>query len=158
MSQLMHRDPVFGPVDRMFRTLTRDPFGFANGVAHSLAESLSEESRPLAIDISDGGDDLVIEASLPGYQREHIDISVDDGVLSIVARKEDEHEETAVEGVGENATRYFRRERRFGTLSRRISLPETVDSEQVNATLADGVLTLRLPKTQKTLPRKIEIS
>lgn len=154
MSQLMHRDPVFGPVDRMFKTLTRDPFGFANGVAHSLAESLSEESRPLAIDISDGGDDLVIEASLPGYQRDHIDISVDDGVLSITARKEDEHEET----TEENGTRYFRRERRFGTLSRRISLPETVDSEQVNATLADGVLSLRLPKTQKTLPRKIEIN
>ena len=54
--------------------------------------------------------------------------------------------------------RYVRRERRVGTVSRRVALPAAVDQDRAEATLADGVLTLRLPKVDREVPRRIEIN
>lgn len=146
MSQLTRRDPVFGPMDRLFQQfLTRDPF-LTNGV--------NDEEGTLALDVSDDVNAIVVEASLPGFKREDIAIEVNGGVLTINAR----HQEKKDEESEENGVRYYRRERRFGSLSRRVALPSTVDQGKAQATLADGVLTLRLPKSERDLPRRIEIN
>jgi HSP20 family protein len=146
MSQLTRHDPVFGPMDRLFQQfLTRDPF-LANGV--------NDEEGTLALDVSDDGGAIVVEASLPGFKREDIAIEVDEGVLTINAR----HQETRDDEGEEDGVRFYRRERRFGSLSRRVALPSTVDQDKAQAMLVDGVLTLRLPKSERDLPRRIEIN
>jgi len=148
MSQLMRRDPVFGPVDRLFTTLlSRDPL-FGNG-GNALGQAWSEEEGTLALDVSDDGENVVVKASLPGFKREDVSLEVNEGVLTISAKQDETTEES-----GE---RFYRRERRFGSLSRRVALPAAVDQDNAQAELLDGVLTLRLPKAQRDLPRRIEI-
>jgi HSP20 family protein len=150
MSQLMRRDPVFGPMDRLFTQFARDPFfSLANGVTNGLT-NLIEDEGTLALDVSDDGEAIVVEDSLPGYTRDE----VEDNVLTINAR----HQETTEDKGEENGVRYVRRERRLGSLSRRVTLPAAVDQDKAKATLADGVLTLRLPKTTRDLPKRIAIN
>jgi HSP20 family protein len=154
MSQLIRRDPVFGPVDRLFNTfLTRDPF-FGTLTNGGSEPAWADDESALALDIKEDGGDLVVEASLPGFKREDVAIEIKEGVLTIGAR----HDESKTEEGEENGVRYVRRERRTGSLSRRVSLPSTVDQDKATATLIDGVLTLRLPKTERDLPRRIEIN
>ncbi|MDX2117365.1 MAG: Hsp20/alpha crystallin family protein [Planctomycetota bacterium] len=134
-----------GPFGTMLRDFFNDPF--FNEV----------EAQPsagvLPLDVSEDDTHLIVRASLPGYAKEEVTAEVNDGVLTIVGTKtEDKTDEK--EGKGE---RYFRRERRVGTVSRSVSLPEGVDTENVNAELKDGVLTLRLAKTPKAQPRRINI-
>ncbi len=140
MSQLMRRDPVFTPVERLFSSMLRDPF---------FSESSGVDEGTLALDVADDGEYIVVKASLPGYKREDVSIEVNDGVLTISAKQEETREET-----GE---RFYRRERRFGSVSRRIALPAAVDQDQADAELLDGVLTLKLPKAASARPRRIEI-
>lgn len=140
MSQLMRRDPVFGPMERLFSQILREPV---------FAELSAIDEGTLALDVSDDGENIVVKASLPGYQREDVSIDVNDGVLTISAKQEEIREET-----GE---RFYRRERRFGSVSRRLALPTAVDQDQAHAELIDGVLTLKLPKAASARPRRIEI-
>lgn len=93
---------------------------------------------------------MIVRASLPGFKKEEVDVQVHEGVLSIRGQRTEEATQTS--------ERYHRRERRTGLVSRLISLPETVNGEDVKAELKDGVLTLRLPKTPKEQPRKVQIS
>ncbi len=154
MAQLMRREPVFSPVDRLFGTLlSRDPF-FAPYTNGSHARDWADEEGTLALDISDDGEHVVVEASLPGYSREDIAVEIKEGVLTINARQEEMSDD---EGE-DNGVRYVRRERRVGTVSRRVALPAAVDQDRAEATLADGVLTLRLPKVDREAPRRIEIN
>ena len=92
---------------------------------------------------------VIVRASLPGFTRENIDVEIHDGVLTIKAERTDETEER-----GEN---YFQRERRIGAVARSIALPSVVDDTQTAAELKDGVLTLRIPKSEKALPKKVKI-
>ena len=143
MADLMRRDP-FGmeslrqTVDRLFDdSFFRSPF---------LARHDDEGS--LALDIAEKDGKLVVRASLPGFTKEEVDIQVKDGILSIKAEHSEEHED--------KNERYYRRERRYGAVSRRVALPGVVTDSNVDAELKDGVLTLTIdaPTEQS---RKIEI-
>jgi HSP20 family protein len=81
---------------------------------------------------------------------EDFDISVMDDVLSISGEKKEESEET-----GDN---FHRKERRFGSFRRSIALPAGVDTEKISAEYNRGVLTVRLAKVEKAVPKKIEVS
>lgn len=140
MSQLMRRDPVFGPMERLLGSMLREPV---------FAELGTIDEGTLALDVSDDGENIVVQASLPGYKRDDVSIEVNDGVLTISARQSETREES-----GE---RFYRRERRFGSVSRRVALPTAVDQDQAVAELLDGVLTLRLPKAASARPRRIEV-
>lgn len=88
------------------------------------------------------------EAELPGLTMEDIEVLVMGDELTIKGERKD----TEKEGVT-----YHRRERGLGTFSRVLRLPIQIDAEKVEATLRDGVLTVKLPKAQSALPRKIEL-
>ena len=81
--------------------------------------------------------ELVLRADLPGVKPDEIEVEVEDGVLTVSG----EHEEKTEEKEG----RYLRRERRFGSFSRSMALPEGVRSEDIEATTSDGVLELKIP-------------
>ena len=101
------------------------------------------------VDIHEDGDDLVIEAELPGLTRDALEITVEDNVLTVGGEYKTE--------TDEEKTHYHMRERRYGHLSRSFRLPKTADGEKVTAELANGVLTLRIPTREEAKPRKIKV-
>jgi HSP20 family protein len=102
------------------------------------------------VDIYQNGDhEVVLKAELPDMTREDIDITVDNGTLTIRGEKKFSSE------VKEES---FRRiERRYGTFSRSFSLPQTVDTSKVGAEYKNGVLTVRLPLREEAKPRQIKV-
>ncbi|MFL4903813.1 Hsp20/alpha crystallin family protein [Streptomyces sp. MMS24-I2-30] len=102
---------------------------------------------PLA-DLQETDDVYIVEAELPGIKREDIDVEVGDRELSITG----ECEERGREGVLRRSTR---RTRRF---EYRALLPADVKAEEITATLADGVLTVTVPKAQAAKPHHVEIT
>lgn len=119
------------------------------------ARSWSEESEfvsSVRVDLEDRDDEFVLTAELPGFEKDDIDVRVTDRTL----RLEAEHaEETEEEEEGE----YVRRERHRASVARSISLPEAVEADDISATFKNGVLTVRLPKSEPvTQGKQIEIS
>ena len=102
------------------------------------------------VDVYQNGDhEVVLVAELPAMKREDIDITVDDGTLTIKGEKRvpsDLEEE-----------QFHRIERRYGIFSRSFSLPQTVDAGKVAAEYKDGVLTVRLPTREEAKPRQIKV-
>ncbi|MER6006732.1 Hsp20/alpha crystallin family protein [Nonomuraea angiospora] len=93
-------------------------------------------------------DDVLLTFDLPGIDPESIEVTVDRGVLSVSARREEEIPE------GE---RVFVRERPMGTFTRRVYLSEYLDSDKIDAGYANGVLKVRVPVLERAKPRKVEI-
>lgn len=96
-----------------------------------------------------GQHEVVIKAELPDMTREDIDISVDNGALTIKGEKKFANE------VKEE--QYHRIERRYGSFSRSFSLPPAVDSAKVTAEYKNGILTVRLPLREEAKPRQIKV-
>jgi HSP20 family protein len=102
------------------------------------------------VDIYQNGEhEVVIKAELPDMTREDIDITVDNGTLTIRGEKKFSNE------VKEES--FNRIERRYGTFSRSFSLPQTVDTAKVGAEYKNGVLTVRLPLREEARPRQIKV-
>jgi len=101
------------------------------------------------VDIKEETDRFVLHADLPGVEREAIDITMEDGVLSIRGERK-------LEEAGENG-QYKRVERAHGTFYRRFSLPDTADPEAISARCKNGVLEVVIPKREQVKPRRIEV-
>ena len=102
-------------------------------------------------DIRDAGDRFVLEAELPGFQKEDIKLDVKDGILTITA----EHKETNEERDSKGG--YIRRERRLGSFTRSFDI-SGVDEERITAAYKNGVLELELPKTVPVVPQAKRIA
>ncbi len=103
-----------------------------------------------AVDLYEDKDNVIVKAELPGLKREDIEVSLQDGALSISGERKSE-EKT------ENAE--VRRTERFvGRFQRTITLPSSVKGDKVSAQYRDGVLTVTLPKAEEAKPRQIQIS
>ncbi len=130
----------FEELDRMRRLLdnitlglTREPFA---GV------------YPL-MNLTEDADSYYLRAELPGIKSEDIDISATSNSISISGERK-------IPDAGTDAV-YHRRERESGRFSRMVSLPGPIDAEKVDASMADGVLTIVLPKSESAKPRQITI-
>ena len=102
------------------------------------------------VDIFQNGDrELVLKAELPEMARENIDLTVENGTLTISGDKK------LATDVKEEQFHHI--ERRYGSFSRSFSLPQTVDAGKVSADYKDGVLTVRLPLREEAKPRQIKV-
>lgn len=92
---------------------------------------------------------IVINAEVPGVKKEDISIDVKNNVLTISGERKDQ----------ENIDRddYYRSERFYGSFQRSFTLPDNVDAEKVDATYKDGVLEIKIPKTEESARKKIEV-
>lgn len=117
-----------------------------NGRFNLANDELTTAKYP--VDIHEDEDGLTISAELPGFKKEQVDLSIDNGVLTISAERQAEEPKEGTNHL---------RERRYTRVRRQFSLPSTVDTSNVDASLADGVLTLRLTKRDEVKPRKIEV-
>jgi HSP20 family protein len=105
---------------------------------------------PYGVDIREDQDHLYVEADLPGFKKEEVDITLENQTLTISA----EHRPEAVE---EKKGDWLLNERRYARFLRSFTLPPTVDDQKVDAKLADGVLRITLNKREETKPRKIQV-
>ena len=111
------------------------------------------EGKRIRTDIRDEGDKLVLEAELPGFNKEDINIDITDDLLTLPAEHKAETEDKDKNG------KYIRRERRYGSYKRSFDL-SGIDAEKVTAAYKSGILTLDLPKKQQEQPksRRLEIT
>jgi len=92
---------------------------------------------------------VIVEASAPGFKPEDVEITIEDGVLTIQARREESTESN--EG-------YLRRERHWGGLYRQVALPWEVKADQAKAHFEKGVLTITVPKAPSAQPVKVQVT
>jgi len=106
-----------------------------------------------AIDLVERDNLLVLTAELPGLEEKNVDISCEDGVLTIRGEKVEERKE------GEKEADFHLWERRYGSFRRTFSLPNAIDADKITAAFDNGVLTVKLPKTEraKTTEKKIAV-
>ena len=113
------------------------------------AANQEREWQP-AVDIREEEARYLITADIPGVNSKDIDVTLEDGVLSI---KGERSTETDVSEAG-----YRRRERTHGTFMRQFTLPDTVNANGISATAKDGVLEVTIPKQDKPAAKKITVS
>lgn len=108
-----------------------------------------EETGWFPVEVSETDNEIEVKASLPGVKPEDIDISVHDDMLMIKGETRQEAEE--------KRKSYYRQELRYGSMQRAITLPTRIETERAQATYEDGILRLKLPKSEQARPRQIKI-
>ena len=103
----------------------------------------------LALDLEETGEGYTVRASLPGFKPEDVNVQIVGDVLTISAQHNQEQER--------NDSNYLLRERRFGSVSRTVTLPQRVQADQAQARFENGELVLTLPKAEELRPRQIKI-
>ena len=106
------------------------------------------EWSPL-VDITEDDKEYLIKADLPEVKKEDVKLTVQDDVMSISGERKYEKEE--------KGKKYHRVERAYGSFMRSFTLPEDADGSKVSAEYKDGVLKVRLPKSEKAKPKSIEV-
>jgi HSP20 family protein len=130
--------------------LVGEIFGIGADLDSFFAGSIrSDRQFAPPLDVSEGKDELVVVAEVPGVKKDDVKISVEKGILSI----QGERKENGIDG---NA-RGLRREQRRGKFGRSVRLPFEVDAAAVSAELSDGLLKIVLPKAEQAKPRQIDI-
>ena len=146
----------------------RDPFSEIEDLFERMDRELEKigpafdgsRSPSVAVDVVETDDDVVVTADLPGFDAADIDVELHDDALTLAATREAEHDaptESAApvdvdspdddpERADTAEPRYHRRERRHGSVSRRIPIPAAVEPNETAAAYDAGVLTVTLPK------------
>ena len=117
--------------------------------APSSSEGLAVGSFIPAVDIYEDTQRLVLKLEIPGIRQEDLDIRVENQTLTVKGERRFNEEEKE-----EN---FHRIERRFGTFVRSFTLPQTVDSNAIQATYENGVLNLSIPKKPEAKPKQIKV-
>lgn len=104
----------------------------------------------VALDVAETEDNYLVKATIPGINVDDIEIMLEDDVLMLKGeiKQEEEIEEA----------KYHLRERRYGSFSRSIRFPMTVDGDKIEATYANGILSLNIPKAEAVKPKRITIN
>jgi len=125
-----------------------DPFRDLDRFAQ---QALGTTARPAAmpIDAYREGDQFIVHLDIPGVDADSIDLTVEKNVLSVHAERR--------RSTGEN-TELLVSERPQGVFSRQLFLGDTLDSDHIEATYTNGVLTLRLPVAERAKPRRVSVS
>ena len=140
------------PTRRVAPSIWRDPFetlhrDFDRMLSRHLADGEESLVGTYPVDIREDEDKLYVEAEMPGFTRDDVNVTIENGVLTIEAERKPEESQ---------GTKHLT-ERRYTRVSRSFTLPKTVDENKVDAKLDGGVLHLTLHKREEVKPRKIEI-
>lgn len=146
MANLVRWDPIRDMValreamDRMVEEgMVRAPAPFAAWAPGSMA-----------VDMYETDDSVIVSTAIPGMKAEEIEVSVTGDTLTIKAETKEDSEVKR-----EN---YLRRERRFGSCCRSITLPGGLEADKAEADYTDGILTLTFPKAEEVKPKSIKVS
>jgi len=126
-------------VDQLFQSLAPDT-----------ARPNGHEFVNLPVDVRQTDEAFAIEASVPGFRPEDVEVTFEEGVLTIKGNRTAETE-------NKNGT-YVRRERRVTSVFRQVALPAEVRADEISATFDNGVLLVNVPRAQKAQPKRIPVS
>lgn len=137
----------------LYRMTSGSPvFGLRREIDKLFEDAFMREGQSWtpAVDIKETANELTVELELPGIKPENVEITAENGILTIRGEKRGERKE-------EEQSRYHLVERTYGSFMRTFQLPQGVDEEQIAADFDNGILSLRIPKTALPQPRRIEI-
>lgn len=145
----MARDNPFAEIERLFERMSRQVEDASRrwSTERDLAGRSAETS--MAVDLVDDGDEFVVSADLPGYDRDDVDVGVTDRALRIEAERS--------ESTDEEGEQFIHHERRHTSTRRSLRLPEAVATDGVTARMHNGVLTVTLPKLAAADATEVEI-
>jgi HSP20 family protein len=132
--------PVFGlrrEIDRLFE----DTFGRGEGM----------NSWSPAVDVRESDNEMRLEVELPGINPEEVEVTADNGILTVRGEKKTERKE------GDEESRYHVVERSYGTFMRSFQLPQGLDESKIEADFNNGILSIHIPKAALPQPHKIQI-
>ena len=107
------------------------------------------ENFPVPLDVIEEDGQYIVKASMPGVNPEEVEITLTENVLTIKGETKRESESSE--------SNYHVRERHYGSFMRHVTLPATVNADEVEASFENGVLSLRVPKTEAAKPKKIAV-
>jgi HSP20 family protein len=138
----------FQEMEKRFEDFFRRPFSLMPSWLPRLRMPEIEELSP-SVDVLTEGDDVVVKAELPGMKKEDIDVSLTNDTITISGEK---RKEEKVEKKD-----YHSIERSYGSFKRSFSLPAEVETEKASATFKDGVLEIRIPKTEEAKKKEKKV-
>jgi HSP20 family protein len=141
------------PEQNLFGTLHREIDRLFEDFTRGLGVTAGSGNGGLApnIDVAETDKEIEVTAELPGLERKDVDISLEGNVLTIRGEKKVETEE------GDKNKNYRLTERSYGVFYRILELPEGIDTSNVQATMSNGVLKIKIPKTARSQAKKIEV-
>ena len=137
------RNRLFGHVGHSY------DFGRFFNNLHYSGNAEEERTWLPRVDIDEGGNEIVLRADLPGLDEKDIKVTLEDDVLTLRGERVDQEKQEGRD--------YHRLERRFGAFQRSFTLATAVDAKKIAAEYKNGVLTVKLPKTEESKPKEIEI-
>jgi len=153
--ELIKREPerpvsVFDEMERRFEDLFRRPFSLMGpSWLPRLKFPEMEEVSP-HVDIYEEGDEVVVKAEMPGMKKEDISVNITDAAITISGEKKKEEKVEKKD--------YYRLERSFGSFSRSFSLPKEIQTDKAKATFKEGILQVRMPKTEEAKKKEKKIT
>ena len=148
-SQVVRWDPFGG-------LMARDPWGFPElgGFGHWFDQAFGERARASAlpapvVDITETDSEYTITAEVAGVKRDDLTLEIHEGTLTLRGEKKNEREETK--------ERARRLERSYGAFSRSFAIPSDAEVSKVDASFADGVLRIVIPKKPEAKPSQVSI-
>lgn len=145
---LMRRD--YNPFEEMDRMMDRMRSMMNALMPISWEMPRTNDVSPLAVDVSSDEHSITVRTALPGFKLDEIDVNVQGNLLTISAETKAERED--------KQANWHIREMRYGKFARSVVLPEEVSVDKANATLEDGILTVKLPKQKPSPIQKIAVT
>jgi HSP20 family protein len=102
-----------------------------------------------AVDVEETGENFLIRAEMPGLKKEDVKISLAENILTVSGEKKME--------TKTDERKYHRLERTYGSFQRSFSLPEPIKADKISAVFKDGILEVKVPKSEEAKPREIDI-
>jgi len=125
---------------------TYDPF--ARLTRHAFGPAVSNRATVMPLDGIRRDGDVLLRFDVPGIDPQSLEVTVDRGVLSVSAERQEERAEN---------DKFFVRERTMGTFTRRLYLSKNLNADAVEAAYHNGVLEVRIPVLEQAKPRKVEV-
>jgi len=149
LSRLTDFDRTFDVLDELRRQMDRvwNDYEGAWGVARTPTQTLSASVWP-RFNVLDAGSNLLVTADVPGLGEKDLQVSLEDGVLTVAGERK---------GLVPEGYTAHRRERADVRFSRSVALPVKVDAERASASVKDGVLTITIAKAPEARPRQIAV-
>lgn len=145
-----HRGGLLAPFERMdevFDEFFRRPF--SRGIWPSFPRMFEEREPSPSVDIYEVGDNIIVKSELPGLSKEDIEINLTDDTITLLGEKKKEEK---IE-----KRNYFRMERSYGSFKRSFALPAEVQTNKAKASFTNGVLEVKIPKTEAAKKREHKI-
>ena len=139
----------FEEMERRFEDLFRRPFSLLEQSWWPRLRMPEMEEVAPKVDIFEEGDNFVVKAEIPGMKKEEIEVNLTDDMVTISGEKKKEEKVEKKD--------YYRFERSFGSFSRSFRLPKDVQADKAKAIFKDGVLELKVPKTEEAKKKEKKV-